>query len=173
MFYLIKYNSMNFRNIVNLFVLLFLIWLMLTGSFEPVSLLTGFALAALFAFIFGKNSMVFGKLRFTPKMFLYSVLYLLVFIRELIKSNINVAMRVISPSLPINPGIVKIKTRLKSPMGRLILANSITLTPGTLTIDIKDDTLYIHWIDVKTLDPEQAAREIIGKFEKYLEVIYG
>lgn len=164
---------MNIRNIVNLFVLLLLIWLMLTGSFQIVNIVVGVVLALVFAIIFGKNSMIFGKLRFTPKMFFYSVLYLIVFLWELIKSNVNVALRVINPSLPINPGIVKVKTKLKSPMGRMILANSITLTPGTLTIDIKDDTLYIHWIDVKTLDAEKATEQILGKFEKYLEVIYG
>jgi multicomponent Na+:H+ antiporter subunit E len=106
-------------------------------------------------------------------MFFYTILYLVVFLWELIKSNVNVALRVINPKLPINPGIVKVKTRLKSPMGRMILANSITLTPGTLTIDIKDDFFYIHWIDVKTLDAEEVRKEIFGKFEKYLEVIYG
>jgi multicomponent Na+:H+ antiporter subunit E len=80
---------------------------------------------------------------------------------------------VITPSLPINPGIVEVKTKLKSNMGRMILANSITLTPGTLTIDIKDDTLYIHWIDVKTEDVNEATEQIVRKFEKYLEKIYG
>jgi multicomponent Na+:H+ antiporter subunit E len=164
---------MNIRNVGNLFVLLFLIWVMLTGSIEPVNLGVGLIMAVVFAIIFGKNSMVFGKLRFTPKMFYYSFLYLVVFLWELIKSNVRVALLVLSPSLPINPGIVKVRTKLKSPMGRMILANSVTLTPGTLTIDIRDDILYIHWIDVKTLDPEKAAREIIGKFEKYLEEIYG
>jgi len=164
---------MNIRNIVNLFVLLFLIWLMLTGSLEPVSIAVGLLLAAGLSIVFGKNSMVFGKLRFTPRMFWYTFLYLLVFSWELIKSNVRVAMLVLNPKLPINPGIIKVKTKLKSPMGKMILANSITLTPGTLTIDIIDDTFYIHWINVKTLDPEEAGQEIIAKFEKYLEVIYG
>jgi len=58
-------------------------------------------------------------------------------------------------------------------MGRLILANSITLTPGTLTVDIEGDTLYIHWIDAKTADMGSATDKIVRKFEKYLEVIYG
>jgi len=146
---------------------------MLTGSLEPVSIAVGLLLAAGLSIVFGKNSMVFGKLRFTPRMFWYTFLYLLVFSWELIKSNVRVAMLVLNPKLPINPGIIKVKTKLKSPMGKMILANSITLTPGTLTIDIIDDTFYIHWINVKTLDPEEAGQEIIAKFEKYLEVIYG
>jgi multicomponent Na+:H+ antiporter subunit E len=61
---------------------------------------------------------------------------------EIIKANLDVALRVIKPVIPINPGIVKVKTKLKTPMGRLILTNSITLTPGTLTVDIK----MIHYI---------------------------
>ena len=164
---------MNIRNVANLFVLLFLIWLLLTCTFELTSLLLGLALAVTLALIFGKNSNVFGRFRMTPKVFVYSLIYLFVLSWEIVKSNIDVALRVLNPKLPINPGIVKVKTRLKSPIGRMILANSITLTPGTLTIDMKDDELYIHWIDVKTLDTEEASRKILGKFEKLLEVIYG
>ncbi|MDI3527748.1 MAG: multicomponent Na+:H+ antiporter subunit [Tenuifilum sp.] len=164
---------MNIRNVVNLSVLLFLIWLLLTGTFELTSLMLGIALAGILAIIFGKNSSVFGKFRLTPKVFVYSLIYLVVLSWEILKSNIDVALRVINPKLPINPGIVKVKTKLKSPMGRMILANSITLTPGTLTIDIVDDEFYIHWIDVKTLDADEASRKILGKFEKILEVIYG
>lgn len=164
---------MNIRNVANLFVLLFLIWLLLTGAFELTSLLLGLVLAVTLALIFGKNSSVFGKFRITPKVFVYSVIYLIVLSWEIVKSNIDVALRVLNPKLPINPGIVKVKTRLKSPMGRMILANSITLTPGTLTIDIDGDEFYIHWIDVKTLDTKEASQRILRKFEKLLEVIYG
>ncbi|HPP89079.1 Na+/H+ antiporter subunit E [Tenuifilum sp.] len=164
---------MNIRNVANLFVLLFLIWLLLTGTLELTSLLLGLTLAVTLALIFGKNSNVFGRFRMTPKVFVYSLIYLFVLSWEIVKSNIDVALRVLNPKLPINPGIVKVKTRLKSPIGRMILANSITLTPGTLTIDMKDDELYIHWIDVETLDAEEASRKILGKFEKLLEVIYG
>jgi multicomponent Na+:H+ antiporter subunit E len=53
------------------------------------------------------------------------------------------------------------------------VANSITLTPGTITVDIKDDTLYIHWIDVTSTDIEEATKNIVVSFEKYLEVMYG
>jgi multicomponent Na+:H+ antiporter subunit E len=98
--------------------------------------------------------------------------YLFVFVRELIKSNLDVARRVISPSLPINPGIVKFKSKLPTEYSKMVLANSITLTPGTLSIDIIDDTFYIHWIDVKTTDPEKAYTEIAETFEKILLKIF-
>jgi multicomponent Na+:H+ antiporter subunit E len=58
-------------------------------------------------------------------------------------------------------------------MGRMALANAITLTPGTLVVDIRDDSLFIHWIVVSSEDPEAATREIAGRFEKYLVVVYG
>jgi multicomponent Na+:H+ antiporter subunit E len=92
---------------------------------------------------------------------------------DLIKSNFDVARRVLNPALPIKPGIVEVKTKLKSKFARMLLANSITLTPGTLTVDVKDDSFFIHWIDVKNEDVEAASKEIVEKFEKYLEVIYG
>ena len=65
------------------------------------------------------------------------------------KANIDVAYRVITGK--INPGIVKISPGLKTDLGITMLANSITLTPGTLTVDIDEDKndLYIHWINVK------------------------
>ncbi len=108
-----------------------------------------------------------------PKRIGYSLFYIVILFIEIVKSNIDVALRVIRPVIPINPGIVTVKTKLKSPMGRLILTNSITLTPGTLTVDMVDDTLYIHWIDVKDKEETGATEKIVSNFEKYLEVIFG
>jgi len=62
---------------------------------------------------------------------------------------------------------------LKSKIGRVILADSITLTPGTFTLDLKDDSMFIHWVDVKSTDLEKSTQLIVNKFEKYLEVMYG
>jgi len=91
----------------------------------------------------------------------------------IIVSSFDVARRVVKKNIPINPGIVKVKTKLKSKLGRMILANSITMTPGTLTVEVQNDYYYIHWIDVTARDVESASQEIIAGFEKYLEVIFG
>ena len=61
----------------------------------------------------------------------------------MIKANIDVAYRVLHPARPIKPGIVRIRTSLKNPVGKLALANSITLTPGTMTMQIVKDRHYI------------------------------
>ncbi|MFH1407197.1 MAG: Na+/H+ antiporter subunit E, partial [Candidatus Omnitrophota bacterium] len=96
------------------------------------------------------------------------------FLWECLKANIDVALRVLHPKLPINPGIVKVKTTLKSDTGLTFLANSITLTPGTLCVDIdsREGILYIHWIDVKAEDTAGATQAIVYRFEKILKKIF-
>jgi len=68
---------------------------------------------------------------------------------------------------------VVIKTRLTSDIAKMILANSITLTPGTFTLDVVGDRLLIHWINVQTDDIDEASRLIGEKFERYLRVVFG
>jgi multicomponent Na+:H+ antiporter subunit E len=78
---------------------------------------------------------------------------------------------VLHPAMPIRPGIVKVKTTLKSDMAKMLLANSITMTPGTISVDIIDDYLYIHWIYISSEDPEVYTSIITGAFEKYIKRI--
>ncbi|MCF8297634.1 MAG: Na+/H+ antiporter subunit E [Saprospiraceae bacterium] len=163
---------MKFKNLILSFLVLFFIWILYNNTFDLLTFGIGFLISLVTAIVFCKKCDVFGEFKFTPSAFFYTAIYIAVFLAELIKSNLDVAYRVISPSLPINPGIVEVKTKLKSKMARMLLANSITLTPGTLTVDIIDDTLFIHWIDVKSDDIELATKEIVSKFEKYLSKIY-
>ncbi len=161
------------KNFIVSFLLIMSVWLLLNASLSQAVLFSGIIVALLTALFFSVKYPVFRDIKLNPKAIIYMLIFTLVFIKELIKSNLDVARRVVSPSIPINPGIVEIKTNLKSEIGRLILANSITLTPGTLTVEMKDESLFIHWIDVLSSDKETATREIAGKFEKYLGVIYG
>ena len=149
-----------------------IVWVAFTTSFATQEIITGLFVSGLISLF---SVPLFTCCTFkilSPKRIYYMILYLLVFIRELIKSNLDVARRVLTPSLPINPGIVKFKSKLPTDYSRMVLANSITLTPGTLSIDIIDDTFYIHWIDVKTTDPEKAFTEIAETFEKILLKIF-
>ena len=164
---------MRIKNQLAIFFVLMIIWILINNSLDLEILGVGFILSLSLAFIFGRRTHVLDEFKFTPKAFFYTGVYLLVFFWDLIKSNLDVALRVLKPSLPINPGIVKTKTVLKSKMARMILTNSITLTPGTLTVDIEDDILYIHWIDVESEDIEVATDKIVKKFEKILVKIYG
>jgi len=164
---------MKFKNYIIMFITLFGIWLLLNNSLAPEILLSGLVISILLPFLFCGNCQVFTYLKLTPKSILYTFLFLLTFLKELVKANFDVARRVISPSLPIKPGIVEVKTKLQSKIARVVLADSITLTPGTFTLEMVDDSLFIHWIDVQSTDVEKSTKLIVEKFEKYLEVMYG
>jgi multicomponent Na+:H+ antiporter subunit E len=158
---------------VLLFATLFFFWVLLNGSLATDVLIIGAVASFVIAFFFRDKLAWFSELRLTPKALLTTVAYIFYYIKELVKSNVNVASIVLSPDLPLNPGIVKVRTKLKNPMGRMMLANSITLTPGTLTVDMDGEWLYIHWVSVDSPDIEQATAGIVGGFERYLEVMYG
>lgn len=145
-----------------------LFWVLLDASLSIQVLLTGALVATLLVAIFPSYGYLFAGTKKSWEVPLIILKYASLFLRELTKANIDVARRVIAPQVRINPGIVEIKTQLTHPTYRLILANSITLTPGTLTVEIEGDSLFIHWIDVTGHDVETATREISAKFESYL-----
>ena len=158
---------------LNLWMTLLLIWVIANGTLAFDVLITGIVISAAIALAFASFARVYSVVRWSPKVIFYYLMYLGVFLLELTRANLNVMRLVFSPHIEIEPGIVEIQTELKSPIGRLALANSITLTPGTLVVDIKGDSLFIHWINVSATDPVAATQEISARFEKYLKVIYG
>jgi len=163
---------MKAKNLVVAFIVLMIAWLLLNWTLDPVNLIIGASLSLFLSLVFCSKCHVFDEINLTPKAFVYTFIYLIVFLVDLVKANIDVTRRVLSPSLPIKPGIVKVKTTLKSKMARLILADSITLTPGTFTLHVEGDYFYIHWISAEVEDVEQASEKLVRKFEKYLEVLY-
>lgn len=103
----------------------------------------------------------------------YLLYYIPLFTYYCLLANFDVAYRVLHPALPIEPGIVKVKTTLTNTTAKVALANSITLTPSTLSVEMTDDGyLYVHWIKVRTTDVEEATEMIIRKFEKVLKEIF-
>ncbi len=163
---------MKIKAVLLTIIMSLIFWIGLNSSLEMDILVVGAIVATLISFLFTKSS-ILDDLKLTPSSLISLIIWIIVFLIELVKSNIDVMLRVISPKVRINPGIVEVKTSLKSKLGRLALANSITLTPGTLTTDIVDDKLYIHWIDATSTDLEGATNKIVKKFEKHLEVIFG
>jgi len=152
-------------------VALFCLWLLLTSTSNAQEVVAGAVLALLVAALGYKDFTTRGLRIFSPRRLLNLLIYLPVFFWEMIKANFDVAYRVIHPRMPIRPGIVAIKTELKTDIGKLFLANSITLTPGTLTMDVQGEYLFIHWINVKGEDVERASEFISARFEKHLKAI--
>ncbi len=155
-----------------IFVVCLLTWLVLTWSVNIFSVIVGIAVSIFVSFMI--SDMFVKKIFAKGKAVLWFLYYIPMFLWECIKANLDVAYRVIHPGLPINPGIVKVKTGLKSELGMTFLANSITLTPGTLSVDVDKENgyLYVHWIDVKNKEIEAATGIVVEKFERILGRIF-
>jgi multicomponent Na+:H+ antiporter subunit E len=158
---------------LNLWLTLFIIWMIANATLAYDTVLAGVIISAIIALAFSTFARVYSVIRWSPQVLYYYLKYLVVFFIELVKANVSVMRLVFSPRINIKPGIVEIKTGLKSPIGRLALANTITLTPGTLVVDIKDDSLFVHCINIGSTDQAEATAEISGRFENLLKKIYG
>lgn len=145
------------------FAVLFTAWLGLTNSFHPQELLAGAMISAVIVWL-TIPAVASGTQH--PWSLIGLLTYFPVFLKALVLANIDVARRVLNPRLPINPGIVRVPTGLTIPYQRLILANSITLTPGTITLEMEGQDIYIHWIAVEDSDPERAGETIKGEMER-------
>jgi multicomponent Na+:H+ antiporter subunit E len=152
---------------------LFILWLLLAGTVTTPEIVAGAAVALVIALLPLPGSSVYSEVLLAPRRIGAFIIYFFVFLWAVVKSNLDVAFRVLSPTLPINPGIVRVKTRLKSRIGRLLLANSITLTPGTISVAIEGEDIFVHWINTGARDVEESTRQIVSGFEKYLEVSFG
>lgn len=143
------------------FILLFLGWILLTGTLNTMELLIGMTISIIIADLCGKFMFYESPYQlFNPKSFINLLIYLLVLLSVEIKSHIDVATRIITGN--INPAIISITTDQTSDFTKTLVANSITLTPGTLTlrIDKNHKDLYIHCLGY---DPK---KNISEPFEK-------
>ena len=158
-----------------MFVLLLLLWIILVWPFEvtggrihlvTMELVPGIFVALLVVLIMRNSIMDSFTAWINPVRLFWFVVYVVVFVFYVIKANFDVAYRIIHPAMPIHPGIVKVKTTLKTRAGIAMLSNAIALTPGTLTVQAEENgDLYVHWINVKATDVEGATGYIVSRFE--------
>ena len=163
--------------VVSTFCLCFVFWLLLTWSFTAQEMIAGAVVslaAALFASPFFIHDNAFWL--FNPAKLGALIAYVPVFLGELVKANLDVARRCFGGCKNVNPGIVKVPVDLKGDYAQAMLANSITLTPGTITMDIAEQDgqtwYYIHWIDVTETDREKAGEVIKGRLENGIRRIW-
>ena len=154
------------------FFIYFLMWLFITWSLNIEYLVVGI-IVSLIVTLLTKELFPDELVRLLhPVRFLLAVFYIPYLVFYILLANLDVAYRVLNPDLPINPGIIKVKTSLKNEFAKTILANSITLTPGTLTVDVDGNDFYVHWINVSSNDPEVQKELILGRFERVLRRIF-
>jgi len=165
---------MQIKSRIIVFVLSFLVWLGLTGIFDMQEVIAGLIVAAIVTILSGQFLITTHKKNSFIKRIVYGIAYIFKFIWEMIKANFHVAYIVIHPKLPIKPGIIKIDTKLTKPVALTMLGNSITLTPGTLTVDVDEDKkkLYIHQIDLKSTDIDKNTKDVGARFEPLLTEVF-
>lgn len=142
----------RFQNFVGTSAILFVFWMLLSGQFDAFHLTLGavccLAVGYLFHDLLFANVRV-GDIRVVAARF---VVYIPWLIQQIVLSNFHVASLVLRRKMPIDPQIVTFKTKLETDISSVTLANSITLTPGTITMDIKDGVFYVHALDQKVVD---------------------
>jgi multicomponent Na+:H+ antiporter subunit E len=146
-----------------------LLWLLLAGSLSGEEVAAAIAAGIIVTLVAAPRLGIFTGVRLTPAAPWHLLRYLAHFFAALVRANLDVARRVLTPSLPIRPAVVEVRTGLGSSLGRLLLANSITLTPGTLSVDMQDDRILVHWIDCPPdMDLERATQAIAAGFERHI-----
>jgi multicomponent Na+:H+ antiporter subunit E len=152
------------------------LWVFVTGAaLTPVSLLThalvglavGFPVAYLFRRFYGDETGFLGTVRALP----YILLYLGYFALEVVRANVDVTYRVLAPGMPLRPQVILVPLRVETDIGVTTIANSITITPGTIALDHdpEENALYVHVIDGR--DPDAVVAPI-HRWEDYALEIF-
>lgn len=156
------------KHVISLGIALFVVWLIWSGHPTVFLISLGILSTALtirIVWLMGilDDESVPIKLGIRP-----FTRYLPWLVTQVVKSNVDVARRIIDPKLPIDPAMVYVKSDQKTAIGRVILANSITLTPGTVSVEIQEGRVHVHAIDQKG-----AAEELSGEMNRRVTELEG
>lgn len=166
---------------IMLFIFWYFVWIALSWPLAGHEAWTGVAVSAFVTFMTldldGKEGPGAGRIKpFSVfARLVWFLLYVFVFLWECVRANMDVAFRVIPPDVRIRPGTLKIKTKLKSDLALTFLANSITLTPGTTTVDVDRENgfIYIHCLYVRKDHGRDAVKlGVVTRFEKMIGRIF-
>lgn len=155
-----------------MFIVLFVFWLFLSAQFNIFHISAGIIFSLIVTYfakpMFLNKPSDRGNITYITLRILRYVIWL---IYQIFVSGIDVTKRVLKLNMPINPGIIKCKLTLKSDFSLTVLANSITLTPGTMTMDIVNDEIFIHCLAIedeqKLIDSEDDFEDHIKKMLAY------
>ncbi len=146
-----------------------LFWMILSENAKAQTICIGIIICLLVTILNMKLMRITRQLIFKKNIVAW-ISYTILLIKEILVSNFNVAKIVLSPKIVISPQIVTIKTKIKSDFHKTIFANSITLTPGTLTISMNGDKIAVHCLkgDFVSGITDSSFEKIILKVEEYI-----
>jgi len=162
-------------SIILQFMVLFVFWLLLSGRYQAKYIILGVISAALVTFlsndlfyaVLQRDEQVGIKTRQVLRQIWHFLLYIPWLLVQIVLANVQVAYIVLQPRMPIEPGLLLFRTRMRKGMARVTLANSITLTPGTITASLEDDSYIIH-----NLKPPLASSLVDGTMQNKVAHIY-
>lgn len=137
---------------LSLFVICLVFWLLLSGHGDVFHVTAGAAAAALVVWLNRADGTIGAVLQALPRL----ALHLPWLVAKIVRANLDVARRVLDPRLPIEPAVHRIHAPLRNDTAMTTLANSITLTPGTVTLDVEGEVLVVHALTAS------AAQELAG-----------
>jgi multicomponent Na+:H+ antiporter subunit E len=144
------------QNFISTSLILYGFWVLLSGHFDTFHLTLGVICSLLVAHL--SHDLLFANVRVGDirLVIIRFILYIPWLICQIVSSNIHVALLALNPKMPIEPQILQFSTKLESDISWVVLANSITLTPGTITMDIKEGEFYVHALDKKVAEDLKA-----------------
>ena len=145
----------------------FLFYLLLARPLNQAELVLGLAVALLSGLLMAAEP-PFDLRVLNPLRWLRALIYLPVFLGKMVQANLEIAAIVLRPTLKIRPAILRGQTGIASPEGKLLLTSSITLTPGTLSVDVREDHLYVHCVNTQLEEDEAVEAEILAPYEKHI-----
>ena len=131
------------RYTASLVIVLGTVWLGLSGHFEPLLLVLGL-LSCLGVVALGRRMRLIDSEGAPIQLSLRGLLYTPWILWEVVKANVDVARRILTPGLPIDPRVIRVKAGQSSDLARVVYANSITLTPGTVSLRLEGDEIEVH-----------------------------
>ncbi len=161
------------RATLSLWFVLFVIWTAANGTLAPAESGLGLGVTLMIAVLCTRAPGIWKDLFFTPARAISFLQYTAVFLREMIKSNLTVLGLVFAPKVKVRPGIVLSQTRLTSPFARLVLSNSVALTPGSLVLGMDGPNVYVHGLALSSTDTDASTQEFLGPFEPVLLRTFG
>jgi multicomponent Na+:H+ antiporter subunit E len=145
----------------------FAFWLVISGSLAPADLVLGAALSLLLGWWSARFLWAGRAPRVSARQLLALLRYLLLFSGQVFLAAVHVARVVVDPRLPIRPQLITCRTKLQREISRVAFAHSVSLTPGTLTVDMDGGTFLVH-----CLDKESATRILSGELERRVARIF-
>ncbi len=156
-------------------LMVFVVYIVFSGSTSIYDIFTG-SVVAIVVGILTANLVVHNyRKALNPIRLLWLAIYAVIYFFYCeVQAHIDVIKRILHPRMPVNPGIVRIPYDVETDYGIMLIANSITNTPGTVVVDVDKQRkiLYVHWIDVKTTNPDEARAKVSALFEKFAKKVF-